>query len=101
MEHAMGMLYSQHTEGERNQIYALKQAGVSNRGIANILLRDVTTIGREIRRNRGEREYRPRQANLKAQERRRVPQSKKMTEPTLRRSSARSIRPNRSVVRCV
>ena len=83
MEHAMGMLYRQLTEGERNQIYALKQVGVSNGRISKILLRDVTTIGREIRRNRGQRGYRPRQANLKAQERRRVPRSKKMTEEVI------------------
>jgi len=79
MESTMGMLYSQLTEGERNQIYALKQAQVSHRKVAKILKRDVSTVGREIRRNRGQRGYRPRQANLKAQERRRVPRSIKMT----------------------
>ena len=79
MESTMGMVYNQLTEGERNQIYALKQARVSQRRIAVILGRDVSTIGREIRRNRGQRGYRPRQANLKARERRRIPRSFKMT----------------------
>jgi len=75
----MGMSYRQLTEGERNQIYALKQAKVSHRVIGFILGRDISTIGREIRRNRGRRGYRPRQANLKAQERRQTPRSIKMT----------------------
>jgi len=79
MESTMGMVYSQLTEGERNQIYALKQARVSHRKMATILERDVSTIGREIRRNRGLRGYRPRQANLKAQERHRIPRRVKMT----------------------
>lgn len=78
MESTMGMLYSQLTEGERNQIHALKQARVSYRKIAIILKRDVSTIGREIRRNRGQRGYRPLQASLKAQERRRIPRCIKM-----------------------
>ncbi len=78
MESTMGMVYSQLTEGERNQIYALKQARVSHRKIAMILLRDESTIGREIRRNRGQRGYRPLQASLKAQERRRIPRCIKM-----------------------
>jgi len=74
----MGMLYSQLTEGERNQIYALLHEDVSQRRIAKILGRDCSTIGREIQRNRGHRGYRPGQAQRKAQERRRKPQSTKM-----------------------
>ena len=75
----MGMLYSQLTEGERNQIYALKQARVSNRRMAKILGKDVSTISREIRRNCGQRGYRPKQAHRKAQERRQTARRKKMT----------------------
>jgi len=75
----MGMSYHQLTEGERNQIYALKQARVSTRRIAKILMRDVSTISREIRRNRGQRGYRPKQADHKAQERHKTPRRKKMT----------------------
>ncbi|MFH1007278.1 MAG: helix-turn-helix domain-containing protein, partial [Candidatus Latescibacterota bacterium] len=70
----MGMLYSQLTEGERNQIYALLHEEVSQRRIAKVLRRDCSTIGREIQRNRGQRGYRPGQAQRKAQERRRKPQ---------------------------
>ena len=75
----MGMQYSQLTEGERNQIYALLQEDVSHGRIAMILVRDISTIGREIRRNRGQRGYRPGQAQRKAQERRYIPRSHKMT----------------------
>ena len=53
----MGMLYSQLTERERNQIYALFQEDVSLRRIAVIMGRDSSTIVREIRRNRGQRGY--------------------------------------------
>jgi len=74
----MGKLYSQLTEGERNQIYALKQADVSVSRIAEIISRDRSTVSREIKRNRGLRGYRPKQANKKAEERRKRPQNKKM-----------------------
>jgi len=43
----MGMLYSQLTEGESNQIYALLKEDVCLRRIAVILRRDPSTIGRE------------------------------------------------------
>lgn len=75
----MGKCYNQLTEGERNQIYALKQENVSNCRIAMILGRDPSTIGREIHRNHGQRGYRPKQAQRKACERRKSPRSIKMT----------------------
>jgi len=78
-ECTMGMLYNQLTEVERNQIYVLLQEDVSLSRIAEILGRDSSTIGREIRRNRGQRGYRPRQAHRKAQERRHIPRNFKMT----------------------
>lgn len=78
MESTMGMLYRQLTEGERNQIYALKQALVSKRRIAEHLGRSPSTISRELRRNRGLRGYRPQQAHRKAQERHHRPRPRKM-----------------------
>ena len=45
----MGMLYSQLTEGESNQIYALLQEDVSYSRIAVILRRDTSMISREER----------------------------------------------------
>ena len=56
-ESTMGMRYSQLTEGEHNQIYALLQEDVSQCRIAMILGRDSSTIGRELRRKRGQRGY--------------------------------------------
>jgi len=75
----MGKCYNQLNEGERNQIYALLQGNVSKCRIANILRRDPSTISREISRNHGQRGYRPKQAQRKAQERRKTPRSLKMT----------------------
>ena len=74
----MGYVYRQLTEGERNQIYAFLQEDVSLRRIAVILRRDTSTIGREIRRNRGLRGYQAKQAHRKAQEHRETPRSSKI-----------------------
>ena len=75
----MGMLYNQLTKVERNQIYVLLQEDVSLCRIAEILGRSPSTISREICRNRGQRGYRPKQAERWAQERRKTPRSVKMT----------------------
>ena len=61
--------YSQITQGERYQIWVFRKAGKSNGEIARELGRHPSTIGREIRRNRGERGYRPKQAHQAARER--------------------------------
>jgi len=75
----MGMQYTQLTEGERNQIYALLQAKNSVREIAKLLQRSPSTISRELTRNQGLRGYRPKQAQRKASERRQKPRTQKMT----------------------
>ena len=62
--------YTQLTREERYQIYALKQADHRQAEIATILGRDKATISRELRRNRGLRGYRPKQAHCLARERR-------------------------------
>lgn len=62
--------YTQLTEGERNQIYALKQAGHKRSEIAVQVGRDKSTIGRELKRNSGLRGYRPKQAQRLADQRR-------------------------------
>ncbi|MBA7583477.1 IS30 family transposase ISPlu1 [subsurface metagenome] len=74
----MGMLYNQLTKVERNQIYVLLQEDVSFCRIAEILERSPSTISREINRNRGQRGYRPKQAERWAQERRKTPRIVKM-----------------------
>ncbi len=62
--------YTQLTREERYQIYALKQADHQQAEIATILGRHKATISRELRRNRGLRGYRPKQAHCLALERR-------------------------------
>jgi len=62
--------YTQLTQEERYQIYILKKAEYSQTQIAELLERDKSTISRELRRNRGLKGYRPRQAHNLALRRR-------------------------------
>jgi IS30 family transposase len=64
------MGYTHLTAGERYQIEALLGKQCSLREIASRLGRDKGTISREIRRNRGQRGYRPQQAATFAMDRR-------------------------------
>lgn len=76
------MAYSQLTLEQRYQIYELKQTGRSQGEIAREIGVDRTTVYRELKRNAGERGYRPLQANTRAMERRAVPRRRsKLTEP--------------------
>ena len=63
------MNYTHLTQEERYQIYALKRAGHGQSEIASVLNRSASTISRELRRNGGERGYRPKQAHSLARER--------------------------------
>ena len=72
--------YTQLTESERNQIYALKLAGFKPSAIALQLSRHPSTIYRELRRNRGLRGYRPRQAQQMADNRRREKANLRISE---------------------
>ena len=58
--------YQQLTQEQRYQISAFRKAGFSQSAIARELAVDKSTISRELRRNRGERGYRPKQAHHKA-----------------------------------
>lgn len=62
--------YTQLTRGKRYQIRALLKAGFSQSEMAFCLGVHKSTISREIRRNRGRKGYRPRQAHEKALARR-------------------------------
>ena len=53
------MAYQHLTQKERYQIYAYRKAGFSKSHIAAEIGRSPSTIGRELRRNRGRRGYRP------------------------------------------
>ncbi|TAK14298.1 MAG: IS30 family transposase [Anaerolineae bacterium] len=64
------MSYTQLAQGQRYQIYALRKHGHSQTEIAAFLGVDKATISRELRRNRGQRGYRPKQAQRLAEERR-------------------------------
>ena len=64
------MSYTQLTQEERYQIYILKKAGNEQATIAELLGRDKSTISRELRRNRGLKGYRPKQAHALALTRR-------------------------------
>jgi transposase, IS30 family len=55
---------------ERGFLYRSKKKGKSNTEIAELMGRHPSTIGRELRRNRGQRGYRPKQAQRLADERR-------------------------------
>lgn len=65
------MSYAQLTQEERYQIYILKKVEYSQAEIAELLERDKSTISRELRRNRGLKGYRPKQAHQLALGRRR------------------------------
>ena len=66
------MAYQQLTQDQRYQIYAFLKAGFSRSHIARELEVDKSTISRELQRNRGQRGYRPKQAQQFAEARRKT-----------------------------
>jgi IS30 family transposase len=63
-------MYNQLTQEERYQIKAYKESGLTQSKIAQKLGRAKSTISRELKRNTGERGYRPQQSQNKAEARR-------------------------------
>jgi len=63
------MTYTHLTQDERYQIAILAKAGHDQSDIARVMNRHKSTIGREMRRNRGARGYRPKQAHAFSQAR--------------------------------
>ncbi|WP_296700723.1 helix-turn-helix domain-containing protein [Rhodoferax sp.] len=57
------MTYTHLTRDERYQIAILAKASHGQSAIAQLINRDKSTISRELRRNRGLRGYRPKQAH--------------------------------------
>ena len=55
--------YHRLTEGERNQVYALKKAGLTQWANADQICVNKSTICRELKRNAGLRGYRPKQTH--------------------------------------
>ena len=81
--------YHQLTEHQRYQIYALKKAGHDQQSIAATVSVSPSTICRELRRNQGQRGYRPGQAHHKALARRRhKAKATKMTAAVIERIEA-------------
>lgn len=72
-------MYTQLTQEERYQIYALMKAGHNPTEIAEVLGRHKSTISRELKRNRGRRGYRPKQAQELAHRRRQTAHSAKIS----------------------
>ena len=72
--------YKQLTENQRSQIYELKKVLDSHQAIADVIGVNQATISRELRRNKGKKGYRHKQAQ-KMQEKRRLSASRatKMT----------------------
>jgi IS30 family transposase len=64
--------YSQLTQGLRYQIEILKKAGKNQKDIAELINVSGSTICRELQRNTGKRGYRPKQAQRKAETRRKL-----------------------------
>ena len=61
--------YHQLTQAQRYQIYALRKAKHSLQEIADVIGVHKSSVSRELRRNRGQRGYRPQQAHELAAER--------------------------------
>ena len=69
------MEYCHLTSSERSQIYALLSIGCGQKQIALQLNKSPSTISREIKRNSGNKGYRPKQAQEKASDRRHLASS--------------------------
>jgi len=76
--------YTQLTEHQRYQIQALMKAEHPQTAIADIIGVHKATISREVRRNRGLRGYRPRQAQQLAEARREHSQQARIADSTWR-----------------
>ena len=62
--------YTQLTQEQRYQIYAMNKAGMTQKDVAQEIGVHPSTVSRELRRNTGLRGYRPFQAHLFAMARR-------------------------------
>jgi IS30 family transposase len=72
--------YTQLTQTQRYQIYALKKMGHQQIEIAKFIGVDKSTISRELKRNQGQRGYRPKQAHNLAMNRRKQGQRRIRSE---------------------
>jgi IS30 family transposase len=82
------MSYTQLTREQRYQIYALKKAGQNQTQIAEIIGCHKSATSREVRRNRGGRGYRPKQAHELSVARHRAAYRPRITAETWERVEA-------------
>lgn len=83
------MAYKHVSAEERGLIYRWRKQGEALREIARRLARNVGSISRELARNRGERGYRPKQAQEKAQAQARREGRRRFTEEVRADAEAR------------
>jgi transposase, IS30 family len=77
--------YTQLTQAQRYQIYALRQAGHSRTEIADFIGCHKSTISRELIRNTGKKGYRPKQAHESALSRRCLGHRERISQVTWER----------------
>jgi len=73
--------YTQLTQEKRYQIYAFMKTNFSQTEIASEIGVHKSTVSREVRRNRGKKGYRPKQAHCMAVERRQKAKKTNMCSP--------------------
>jgi len=86
------MKYKHLSQAERYQIYALMKAGHDQTQIAKLLDRHKSTISRELIRNTGSRDYRPKQACEFSAEREQNSRNAPTVEPWVRQEACSLVR---------
>ena len=84
--------YRRVTYEDRCQIYALSQDGACQEAIAKVLGLSQSTVSRELRRNRGQRGYRFKQAETKAQARQAIRHKPRKLTASVRRKVEAKLR---------
>jgi transposase, IS30 family len=84
--------YRRVTYEDRCQIYALSKGGTSQVSIASVLGVSQSTVSRELRRNRGQRGYRFKQAEAKAQARQAIRRKPRKLTASVRRKVEAKLR---------
>jgi transposase, IS30 family len=84
--------YRRVTCEDRCQIYALSKGGTSQESIASVLGVSQSTVSRELRRNRGQRGYRFKQAEAKAQARQAIRRKPRKLTASVRRKVEAKLR---------
>lgn len=84
--------YRRVTYEDRCQIYALSKGGTSQESIASVLGVSQSTVSRELRRNRGQRGYRFKQAEAKAQARQAIRRKPRKLTASVRRKVEAKLR---------